>query len=44
VYLCGSHGTDFLEIWYWGLKGKSVEKFPNIVEIGQKYLTLYMKT
>jgi hypothetical protein len=34
-YQLGSHFTDFLEIWHWGLLLKSVEKI--FFLIGQKY-------
>ena len=35
---------DFREVLYWELLRKSVEKSQIVVEMGQKYWALYVKT
>jgi len=39
-----SQWMDFREVLYWELLRKSVEKSQIVVEMGQKYWALYVKT
>ena len=44
AYQRGSHWMDLFEIWYWALYVNIYHWIPNVGEIWQKFLALYLKT